>query len=59
VNGGRLVAEGHIKDIVRCQESLTGQLLREPLQHPLHALRDGETKFVEIIGARCTNLKNL
>jgi len=59
VNGGRLVAEGNIKDIVRCQESLTGKLLREPLRHPLHALRDGETKFVEIIGATLHNLKNL
>src|SRR4029077_10986927 len=27
VNGGRLVAEGTIKDIVRCKESLTGQSL--------------------------------
>ena len=33
---GDLVAEGTIKEIVRCEESLTGKLLREPLRHPLH-----------------------
>jgi excinuclease ABC subunit A len=59
VNGGRLVAEGNIKDIVRCQESLTGQLLREPLRHPLHAMRYGKPESVEIIGATLHNLKNL
>jgi excinuclease ABC subunit A len=59
VNGGRLVAEGTIKDIVRCKESLTGQSLREPLRHPLHAPRNGKTEFVEIIGATLHNLKNL
>jgi len=59
VNGGRLVAEGNIKDIVRCKESLTGQMLREPLRHPLHAPRAGKTAFVEIVGATLHNLKNL
>jgi excinuclease ABC subunit A len=58
-NGGRLVAEGTIKDIVRCRESLTGQLLREPLRHPLHAPRTGTTEFVEVVGATLHNLKNL
>ncbi len=59
VNGGRLVAEGMVKDIVRCKESVTGQSLREPLRHPLHTMRDGKSKFVEIVGATLHNLKNL
>jgi excinuclease ABC subunit A len=59
-NGGRLVAEGTIKDIVRSQESVTGQLLREPLQHPLNKTsRTGATKAVEVIGANLHNLKNV
>jgi excinuclease ABC subunit A len=59
VNGGRLVAEGTIKDVIRCKESLTGQSLREPLRHPLHPTRNGRTELVEIIGATLHNLKNL
>jgi len=59
-NGGRLIAEGTIKDIIRCEESLTGKLLREPLQHPLNKIpRAGTTKTVEIIGANLHNLKNV
>ncbi len=59
-NGGRLVAEGTIKDILRSKESLTGQLLREPLRHPLNgAWRGPASQFVEIIGARLHNLKDL
>jgi excinuclease ABC subunit A len=59
-NGGRLVAEGTIRDIVRCEESLTGRLLREPLQHPLNrSPRTGATRSVEIVGARLHNLKNV
>ncbi|MGA2604190.1 MAG: excinuclease ABC subunit UvrA [Verrucomicrobiia bacterium] len=59
-NGGRLVAEGTIKDIVRSEESLTGKLLREPLKHPLHkARRRTAAKSVEIIGATLHNLKKV
>ena len=59
-NGGRLVAEGTIQDIIGCEESLTGKLLRQPLRHPLNKnLRTGTTKGVEIIGARLHNLKDV
>ena len=58
-NGGRLVAEGTIEDIIRCKESLTGQSLREPLRHPLHPTRTGTLEFVEIDGATLHNLKNV
>ncbi len=59
-DGGRLVAEGTIKEIVRCEESLTGKLLREPLRHPLHkSPRKSGGRAVEIIGATLHNLKNV
>ncbi len=35
INGGRLVAEGELKDLLRSRESVTGRLLKHPLQHPL------------------------
>jgi len=70
--GGRLVAEGAIKDIVRCRESLTGKMLREPLRHPLRrvgqagSLSISENKrgaswklALHLIGANLHNLKNL
>jgi excinuclease ABC subunit A len=59
-NGGRLVAEGTIQDIIRCEESLTGRMLRQPLRHPLNrSPRTGATKSVEIVGARLHNLKDV
>ncbi len=33
--GGRIVAEGKLGKIERARDSLTGRMLREPLQHPL------------------------
>ncbi|MEL6449483.1 MAG: excinuclease ABC subunit UvrA [Pseudomonadota bacterium] len=33
--GGRIVAEGNLRRIERASESLTGRMLREPLQHPV------------------------
>jgi len=61
VNGGRLVAEGTVKDVIRCRESVTGKFLREPLRHPL---RKGSSFKVqgsrlEIVGTTLHNLKNL
>ncbi len=59
-SGGRLVAEGTIKDILRSNDSLTGKLLRMPLQHPMNgSWRGPAPQFVEIVGARLHNLKNL
>jgi len=59
-DGGHLVAEGTIKDIVRSEESLTGRMLREPLRHPLHkARRRTAAKSVEIVGATLHNLKKV
>jgi len=70
VNGGRLVAEGTVKDLMRSKESVTGKFLREPLRHPLRVeqasrllgsgQRTGGTPVqLEIVGATLHNLKNL
>ncbi|HEY6000472.1 MAG TPA: excinuclease ABC subunit UvrA [bacterium] len=39
VNGGRVVAAGTPRELMRAKESVTGRFLREPLRHPLHATR--------------------
>ncbi len=62
VNGGRLVAEGTIKDVLRSRESVTGRFLREPLRHPLQPGRGrnaAPTGHIEIVGATLHNLKNI
>ncbi|MDX9740565.1 MAG: excinuclease ABC subunit UvrA [Gammaproteobacteria bacterium] len=35
VNGGRVVAQGSLKAVMRNRESLTGRMLANPLRHPL------------------------
>jgi excinuclease ABC subunit A len=60
-SGGRLVAEGSLKEILRSRESITGKFLREPLQHPL---KEGSRFKVpgsrlEIVGAKLHNLKDV
>jgi excinuclease ABC subunit A len=61
VNGGHVVAEGTLKDLVRDRKSVTGQFLREPLRHPLcpNYRLPGSSHHLEIIGATLHNLKNL
>ena len=61
VDGGRLVAEGSLKDVMRAPGSVTGQFLREPLRHPLWPKhRSPVTSHqLEIVRASLHNLKNL
>ena len=65
VNGGRLVAQGSIKTVMRSKQSLTGQFLAKPLHHPLLQRRytqiTGKVKSLclEIQKARLNNLKNI
>ncbi len=61
-NGGRLVAEGTVSDIISNPESATGRYLASPLRHPRKprtALRDNADFTLEISGARLHNLKDL
>jgi excinuclease ABC subunit A len=67
VNGGRVVAAGTLRDLLRSKASVTGRFLREPLVHPLVTKRgqisfSGKNKsvpFLEVRGAHLHNLRNL
>ncbi len=58
VQGGRVVAEGTVEDLMANPDSVTGRYLRAPLAHPLLARRpvDGTPRLI-IRGARLNNLK--
>lgn len=60
VNGGELVAQGTVEDIKNCPESITGQYLsgKRKIQVPM-VRRDGNGKYLEILGAAENNLKNI
>jgi excinuclease ABC subunit A len=65
VNGGRLVFEGTIAELLKQKSSVTARFLRSPLRHPLVPRRGPEEAaanggfHLEIVGARLHNLKNL
>jgi excinuclease ABC subunit A len=65
LNGGKLVAEGTIDELMKNQESLTAKFLRDPLRHPLKeglSLKEASgfgPARLEIVNARLHNLKKL
>ncbi len=56
--GGELVAEGTFKQIVK-SNTLTGKYLKGTLEIEVPKKRRASKKFIEIIGAREHNLKNI
>ncbi len=58
--GGELVAEGTVSDIINCKESITGDYLsgRRSIKIPT-SRREGTGQYLEVIGARQNNLKNV
>ncbi|MBP7721818.1 MAG: excinuclease ABC subunit UvrA [Alphaproteobacteria bacterium] len=60
-HGGKVVASGTLKDILKSRNSLTAQYLNGEKEVPLpHARRPGKPKqFIEIIGASGNNLQNV
>jgi excinuclease ABC subunit A len=61
VNGGEVVAQGTLQDIVRTPASLTGQYLSGKKYIPVPAVRhrQDKNKVLTIKGARVYNLKNI
>jgi excinuclease ABC subunit A len=68
LHGGHVVAEGSVKQLLQHTGSVTGRLLKRPIQHPLFPRRPvskkakaGEpgTPVLEIEGARLHNLKKI
>jgi len=59
-HGGELVAEGTPEEIAAAPASLTGRYLRDELAIPLPLVRrSGDGRFLEVVGAREHNLKNV
>ena len=59
-NGGTVVAQGTAKEIMAVDESVTGQYLSRKKYIPVpKERREGNGLFVEVIGAKENNLKNL
>jgi excinuclease ABC subunit A len=63
INGGRVVATGSVKQILRNRQSLTGRYLAQPLCHPLtdrrRPVKAGDAATLEIVGANLHNLKHV
>lgn len=58
--GGHIVAQGSAEEIMACEKSLTGQYLSGKKYIPLpQKRRKGNGTFIEIVGAREHNLKNI
>ena len=61
VNGGRVVAEGSVKALLRNKESITGRCLAEPLLHPLleHRRTGKPNATLHVEGAFLHNLRDI
>ena len=60
INGGHVVAAGTPEEIMACEASLTGKYLSHKLEIPVPTeRRKGNGHFLNIIGARENNLKNV
>jgi excinuclease ABC subunit A len=60
VHGGHVVAAGNIEKIKSCEESITGQYLsgKKRIEVP-EKRREPNGKWLEVVGARENNLKNI
>ncbi len=60
IHGGNVVAEGPLESILACEESLTGQYLSGKMKIEIpKERRKPNGKWLEIVGARANNLKNI
>lgn len=60
VHGGEIVCSGTVDEIMACENSVTGQYLSGKKKIPVpEKRREGNGKFVEVIGASENNLKNI
>ncbi len=57
--GGYVVAQGTAEDIMACPESITGAYLSGRIKIPVPSERKEPTGYIEVIGARQNNLKNI
>ena len=60
VNGGKIVAQGSLDDIIKCKASLTGQYLSGVRRIPVpDKIREGNGKYLQVKNAHLNNLKNI
>lgn len=59
VNGGRLVGQGTVEDLIKAPESITGKYLSGELKIEVPKERRKPTGWIEIKGAKENNLKNI
>lgn len=60
VHGGEIVCVGNVDEIKACEKSITGQYLSHKRVIPVpEKRREGNGKFIEILGAAENNLKNV
>lgn len=59
IHGGEIVAQGSLEDIMDSKESITGDYLAGRRKIPLPEERRKSDKFIEVIGAKENNLKNI
>ena len=60
VNGGEVVCQGTIEDILNCENSQTGLYLSGKKKIPVpETRRPGNGKYLKVFGARENNLKNI
>ena len=59
VHGGNIVAAGSVEDIKNCPNSITGMFLSGKISIEAPSTRRKPQNFLEIVGARQNNLKNI
>ncbi len=60
INGGKIIAQGTLDDIVKCKSSLTGQYLSGERFIPIpDKLREGNGAVLSVKNAHLNNLKNI
>lgn len=60
INGGEIVAQGSIDDIMNCKKSLTGKYLSGEKSIPVPKLtREGNGEFLQVRNAHLNNLKHI
>ncbi len=60
LNGGEIVAQGSINDIMGCKNSITGKYLKGEKFIPIPtAIREGNGEFLQVRNANLNNLKNI
>ncbi len=60
IHGGELVCCGTAEDIIKCENSITGKYLSGKIKIPVpENHREGNGRYLEVLGARQNNLKNI